>query len=194
MEAQTDSNMADNDVTVTQCHQDGSYCCGNGTAAELCCSKHLGVFIYPLTGNVTNNAPSGGSASYYSSIPSTTSVSHITHATYVTPLGSTTAQASAGSASTGSASVLPLPFPSTGLSSYAWSSPAANPSSLSPVTTSTPFKNSTTATGNSSVSATSTSVAPFQTNSSAVIAHGSMGYAKPVAGSVFVAALYLLAT
>ena len=38
------ADMYDMDVTVTSC-QDGSYCCGNGTSAQLCCDMNEGVFM-----------------------------------------------------------------------------------------------------------------------------------------------------
>lgn len=189
IEAQTDLNMANNDVTVTQC-SDRSYCCGNGTIAAQCCDNHLGVWIDPLTGQGTTQNPGGA-------LPSTSTISHITHASYVTPVGSANPTRTSSSSN---AITSALPLPATGLSSYAFTTPLLNSSVLdsltsSPMTTSSASAaNISTPTGNSSTIASSTSIATFKANSSAPITRVSLGYVKPIIGSVLVASLFSLAT
>ncbi len=165
--------MADNDVTVTQC-SDRSYCCGNGTAAVQCCDNHLGVWIDPLTGQGTNKNPGEAVSSI-----STSTVSHTTQASYVTPISV------AGTTESSQPVTSALPLPATGLSSYSFSTPVSSASSSSSI----PSANSSTPTGNNSVAAPSTSIATFKANSGAPVIHASL----PVVGSVLVASLFSLA-
>ena len=146
------------------------------------------MWIDPVSGRTTNKNPNGAGVASYVTPPVATATSLV-------------------SSTKGLTSGLPLPV--TGLSSYAWSSslsavPLA-PLTTSLATTSLPVISSGgrnasahTPTGNVStsaaVAAANTSVASFNPKSSAPMGYGSLGYDKPIAGFVFVAGLFLVAT
>ena len=76
-------NRADSTVTVTPC-DDGSYCCGNGTIAQGCCSNGNGYFIDANGKAIENNPFTSSSASSISSETSeATSSSRPSQSTFI---------------------------------------------------------------------------------------------------------------
>lgn len=94
------------DVTVTSCN-DGSYCCGNGTIAQLCCEMKEGVFM--LNGDAIPYNQSRTAFSTTSNILT----SLITSPSSITPSTSPPSTSSFPGSSTQSASSAPSPPPSS---------------------------------------------------------------------------------
>ncbi|MCJ1262078.1 hypothetical protein MMC22_001948 [Lobaria immixta] len=91
-------DQADSNAMVTPC-SDGSFCCGNGTIGEQCCSDKKGIFI--IDGNTANMNPSGASSA--SSAPAISTSSTASSAAFSTP-SSTSSSVLSSAASPGSSS------------------------------------------------------------------------------------------
>lgn len=102
------ADMHQMDVTVTSCN-DGSYCCGNGTIAQLCCDMKEGVFMLNGDAIPYNQSRTAFSTSTGADLQSSASTSNI----LISPSTSPPSTSSFPGSSTQSASSAPSPSPSS---------------------------------------------------------------------------------